>query len=539
MAFVPEDESRFRNEQNAAPLYDEGSPYFTIEYHHEGKLKRGRAHTVYDGVNAMEGQERTKRESVEDIVSDFNDSDFDINDDVEEVEANVAMAEGIRHEGEGEEADHETQSGEVEHEEVEGGETQHEEAACREAEHEEAEGGEPEHEETEWHPDLECAWEASDHGDESDGFQSVHSDDEDGSRQRLPKFRPERDMKDPKFQRGMLFATMKVLKQAVRHYVILNKVNVVFEKNHKDRVNAKCKNCEWILRASLNKKHQAIQIKKFRDEHTCGKEVPTRFVSYRWISKEYHNHITADPTWSHKSFAHQLDHDYKVRCNRVKLWRARRHGLNMLRTSDDEQYAKLRDYAGELTKTNPGTTVNIGNLAQDLEIQNSRPWTFMGDKEKGLVQSLKELFPDVEKRFCTRHLWKNLCTIPTIKKGKDLKDLLWTAARATYAAEFFRAMEVFKREDEKAWQWLQDKVPSQWSKSHFRPYPKCDVILNNHCECFNRWIIEARDKPILTLLETIRTQLMKMMVLKRKVAEKYTESGAEKFSVSVGEKLYV
>ncbi|PKI36364.1 hypothetical protein CRG98_043248 [Punica granatum] len=274
--------------------------------------------------HAMKGQERTGRESVEDIISNFNDSDFDINDDVEQVEANVTMAEGIQHGGEREEADHEAQGGEVQHEEVEGGEAEHEETEGGEAEPEEAEG----------------AWEAGDHGDESDGFQSVHSDDEDETRQRLPEFRPERDMEDPKFLRGMLFPTTKVLKQAVRHYAILN---------------------------------------------------------------------------------------------------------------------------------------------------------------KGLVQSLEELFPNAEKRFCTRHLWKNLCTIQTIKKGKELKDLLWTAAKATYPAEFFRAMEVLKREDEKAWQWLQDKNPSQW------------------------WILEARDKPILTLLETIGTQLMKRMVLKRKVAEKYTD----------------
>ncbi|PKI46303.1 hypothetical protein CRG98_033312 [Punica granatum] len=52
------------------------------------------------------------------------------------------------------------------------------------------------------------------------------------------------------------------------------------------------------------------------------------------------------------------------------------------------------------------------------------------------------------------------------------------------------------------------------------------TIVNIGCDLMifqNMWILEARDKSILTLLETIKTQLMKRMVLKRKVAEKYIE----------------
>ncbi|OWM71797.1 hypothetical protein CDL15_Pgr002272 [Punica granatum] len=170
------------------------------------------------------------RELVEDVVSDFNNRDCDITDDMEQVEANVAMAEGIQHEGI-DEADREAQGGEVKYEEAEGGEVEHEGAACREIEHEEAEGP----------TDLEVEREAGDHSDELDDFQSIHFDDKNGIRQRLPEFRPKRDIKNLKFHRGMLFVTTKVLKQAMRHYVILNKVNAVFENNHRNRVNAKCK----------------------------------------------------------------------------------------------------------------------------------------------------------------------------------------------------------------------------------------------------------------------------------------------------------
>lgn len=62
--------------------------------------------------------------------------------------------------------------------------------------------------------------------------------------------------------------------------------------------------------------------------------------------------------------------------------------------------------------------------------------------------------------------------------------------------------------NEGAWQWLMDKPVEQWSKSHFSEHPKCDMLLNNVCESFNSSILDAREKPILTMLEWIREWMM-------------------------------
>ncbi|PKI45198.1 hypothetical protein CRG98_034419 [Punica granatum] len=42
-------------------------------------------------------------------------------------------------------------------------------------------------------------WDVGDGGDESNGFQSIDSGDEGGSASRLPEFRQEKDLQDPKF----------------------------------------------------------------------------------------------------------------------------------------------------------------------------------------------------------------------------------------------------------------------------------------------------------------------------------------------------
>jgi hypothetical protein len=50
--------------------------------------------------------------------------------------------------------------------------------------------------------------------------------------------------------------------------------------------------------------------------------------------------------------------------------------------------------------------------------------------------------------------------------------------------------------------------PSCWSSYAFGTNCKSNMISNNIVESFNSWIKHARDKPLLTILELIRRQLM-------------------------------
>ncbi|XP_035842813.1 uncharacterized protein LOC118489219 [Helianthus annuus] len=49
---------------------------------------------------------------------------------------------------------------------------------------------------------------------------------------------------------------------------------------------------------------------------------------------------------------------------------------------------------------------------------------------------------------------------------------------------------------------------------------KCDILLNNICEVFNRQLIGARDKPVITCLEFIRVYMTKRIVNVKKVQAK-------------------
>ncbi|KAI8552256.1 hypothetical protein RHMOL_Rhmol06G0252600 [Rhododendron molle] len=66
-----------------------------------------------------------------------------------------------------------------------------------------------------------------------------------------------------------------------------------------------------------------------------------------------------------------------------------------------------------------------------------------------------------------------------------------------------------------AYEWLMRESPSVWCRSMFSPRAKSDMLANNVSESFNHYIRQARDKPIITMLEMIRRQLMSRYEEKR------------------------
>ena len=136
------------------------------------------------------------------------------------------------------------------------------------------------------------------------------------------------------------------------------------------------------------------------------------------------------------------------------------------------------------------------------------------------MPAIEELFSQDKHRFCVRHLYSNF---KAKHPGKGLKDALWNCATSTYVEDFEEKMAKLKELSKAAYKWLQDKLPFHWSRSHFTTHPKCDMLLNNHSEAFNRFILDAREKPILTMLELIRSKLMNQIMNKRNKMMKFKE----------------
>ncbi|XP_023730016.1 uncharacterized protein LOC111877739 [Lactuca sativa] len=106
-------------------------------------------------------------------------------------------------------------------------------------------------------------------------------------------------------------------------------------------------------------------------------------------------------------------------------------------------------------------------LRYDLELYSNSNFTFMSDRQKGLLPAIAQLYPQAKHRFCLRHIYEKMR-----KNGKQ-------KSRAG-----------------------------------------SDILLNNLCEVFNIKLIHGKNKPIISCLEYIRQYLMKRICNVKKVMSK-------------------
>ncbi|KAK1630887.1 hypothetical protein QYE76_005202 [Lolium multiflorum] len=50
-----------------------------------------------------------------------------------------------------------------------------------------------------------------------------------------------------------------------------------------------------------------------------------------------------------------------------------------------------------------------------------------------------------------------------------------------------RNMDKMKEDNQEAFDWVEELAPNTWIKAFFSDFPKCDMLLNNHSEVFNRY----------------------------------------------------
>lgn len=166
-------------------------------------------------------------------------------------------------------------------------------------------------------------------------------------------------------------------------------------------------------------------------------------------------------------------------------------------------------YAVVEGETKKSWTWFFQSVQQDLGIYDQPMWTFISDKQKGLLPAFEDVFLNVHHRFYVIHLHSNFKFAGY--KSKAHKDMLWKAAQACNVPHFEAAMLEMYEKDKKAYESFNDKPPVNWSKSNFLTLPKCDMLVNNICENFNKYILDPRTKPILGLLEGFRNYIMGRM----------------------------
>ncbi|XP_042032342.1 uncharacterized protein LOC121779059 [Salvia splendens] len=150
-------------------------------------------------------------------------------------------------------------------------------------------------------------------------------------------------------------------------------------------------------------------------------------------------------------------------------------------------------------------------LVEELSLDEGVRITIISDQQKGLENAVQSLLPLAKHRNCARHIYANW---KKTHKGPLLKQLFWKLVRSTYMEEYAITCRELEKEDGQAYADLMDKNPSRFRKAFLTPGNCSDAILNNVCECFNAYILDARSKHMLGMLDEMRTILMERLYRK-------------------------
>ncbi|XP_077233932.1 uncharacterized protein LOC143876142 [Tasmannia lanceolata] len=147
----------------------------------------------------------------------------------------------------------------------------------------------------------------------------------------------------------------------------------------------------------------------------------------------------------------------------------------------------------------------LSELHKVLEMNTEKipQFTILSDGQKGLVDAVKRKFPSAYHGFCMRHLSENI--------GKEFKNsrlvqLLWKAAFSITTIGFKERMAEIEEVSADAAKWIQQIPPCRWAVAYFEG-PRFGHLSSN-IEEFNRWILEARELPIIQVIEKIHFKLM-------------------------------
>ncbi|XP_058747066.1 uncharacterized protein LOC131620058 [Vicia villosa] len=335
------------------------------------------------------------------------------------------------------------------------------------------------------------------------------------------------------------------------------KKDLKFMKNDKKRVRVRCKDgCQWDLYCAKLPDEDSWQVRKIIDEHNCSREFNVKLLSTKWLSKRIHNSLKNNPRLKGKDIKDKALRKWNMGINKTKAIRARVAAGDKVDGSFLGDYTRIYDYCHELLRANPGSTIKmnvepvpegvddqrpyfkrafvggkilaaIGRDPNDqmlpiayavVESENKESWTwflefliadlggatecltytFILDQQKGLLPAMDELLPNVEQRFCVRHLYNNFRKrFP----GKLLKEVIWKAAKSTYAQAWETEMKRMRLANQEAYLHMMNTPPRFCSRSYFRTTNKCDVVLNNMSESFNNVILDSRGKPLVIMLE--------------------------------------
>ncbi|KAF6152565.1 hypothetical protein GIB67_013012 [Kingdonia uniflora] len=350
---------------------------------------------------------------------------------------------------------------------------------------------------------------------------------------------------------GMEWATVYECRAYIRQWSIMNKFEYYQEKNKNYRIRLFCidENCEWMFYARRTIDGHTFTLRKNSNlKHTCSSRAKNRLANASWVAKQVESMMRSVRTTIPVGIQDLISTQFGVDISYYTAWNAWSIYKEKIVGSYDEGYIMQPELCLQILYLNPGSIAVVSKdhdtsqwtgtcvmfkASIDGFLNGSRPvimhpyfvlhntkLTFISDRQKGLIDTVADIFPFANHRFCFRHMYKNM---KKVYRGTHLESLVWKPVRAYKKVEKKNLLDELKLDNPSAHDWLMKGPFEHWDRSHFDFTAKCEYITNNFFESLNNWILKIRDKPLHKALEKLNLMLMKLMFDRRQKAKDWEE----------------
>ncbi|XP_012833979.1 PREDICTED: uncharacterized protein LOC105954835 [Erythranthe guttata] len=171
-------------------------------------------------------------------------------------------------------------------------------------------------------------------------------------------------------------------------------------------------------------------------------------------------------------------------------------------------------------------------------INDDRVFTFISDRQHGIRVGVKKVFPDSFHSSCLRHMTGNLNNkfkgVPTGYREAIVSQFISCAFEFSKTS-FDKKIEKLKASGSTTIvNFLNDLPYHNWANAYFEGQ-RYGEMYSNGVESWNSKILDYRDLPVMTMIDTIRSELMKWMTSKRDKSSKWSTICCPNYEKSLGD----
>ncbi|CAN1257918.1 hypothetical protein LINPERPRIM_LOCUS9734 [Linum perenne] len=192
------------------------------------------------------------------------------------------------------------------------------------------------------------------------------------------------------------FTSPQQFKDAVVNHCIALGADINWVRSSNKNKEAVCAapNCNWRVYASWFGEKEAFVIKAMGQPHTCGRTQYMKGANADWVAKRFLARFRIDPDLNVRHLVREIKEEHGVQVSVRVVANAKCRARRMLEGTLAEQYAKLRKYVLQLTKSDPEGlfVLDVDSVPDQDNVLFKRLFIGFSCLKKGFLKGCRKMF---------------------------------------------------------------------------------------------------------------------------------------------------